>query len=173
MMLGVPGLHYDSTALRPPPCSTCDLRQQLKRPLGGAEVGQVETGIRVHHADQGDIRKIQPLGDHLGAEQDIGVSPAEGLKNAMVRPLGARGVEIHSCQPRRRESLGEKAVHLVSTYPAPLLYGVTTLSAPGRDRLFMAAVVTAQAIGRAMNGESDAAPGTTLAFPTAGTFEEE
>jgi hypothetical protein len=36
----------------------------------------------------------------------------------------------------------------------------------------MAAVVAAQTIGRTMDGESDAATGTTLDFTTGGTLQE-
>jgi choline dehydrogenase-like flavoprotein len=43
------------------------LREQLERPLRGAEVRQVQAHVRVHHPDQRHVREVQPLRDHLRA----------------------------------------------------------------------------------------------------------
>ena len=71
VMLRLMRLHND------PPCffSTSrpsrHLREQLKGPFSRPEIRNTETGIGPDDSDQGHMRKMMPLGDHLRSHQDI------------------------------------------------------------------------------------------------------
>ncbi len=60
-------LHQDPAAAMTTSGASRDLRDQLKGPLGRPQVGLMQDCVRRNHADQGDVRKIQTLGDHLRA----------------------------------------------------------------------------------------------------------
>ena len=52
------------------------LRQQLERALGGAEIRQPEPDVGRDHADQGDVREVVALRDHLRADEHVDLAPA-------------------------------------------------------------------------------------------------
>ena len=47
------------------------LRKQLKGALTRAEIGQMKAGIGIDYAHQRNARKVQALGDHLGADEYV------------------------------------------------------------------------------------------------------
>ena len=63
-----------------------DLRQQLERALGGAEVGEAEPDVGGDHADERDARKVVPLGDHLRADEDVDLPAANRDSSAAIAP---------------------------------------------------------------------------------------
>ena len=65
------------------------LREQLKRPLSRAEIRLVQREVRIDDSDQRDIRKMQSLGDHLRAHQDIDFSDAKFIQCPPVIILAA------------------------------------------------------------------------------------
>ena len=87
----------------PAPRPSRHLRQQLERALGRAEVRHVDGRIRADDADQRDIREIQSLGDHLRADQNVGVALPEVAHDAGMRALFRGGVAVHARDARCRE----------------------------------------------------------------------
>jgi hypothetical protein len=59
------------TTVRPAPCSTGDLRDQLECAFRGPEIGQVETGIRIYDTDNRNPWEIQPLRNHLRSKENV------------------------------------------------------------------------------------------------------
>ena len=53
------------------------LVQQLKRSLAGAQVTVAAAKIGIHHAHQGQLRKVMALGHDLGADQHIDLAARE------------------------------------------------------------------------------------------------
>jgi len=47
----------------------------------------VQGRIRVDHPHHRDVRKIEPLGDHLGADQDVDLPPPHPLENPVMAHL--------------------------------------------------------------------------------------
>lgn len=88
-----------------PPRSSANLGDDLEGVLGGPEIGQGERGIGHDHADQSHIRKIKPLGDHLGANQNINPARFEFIKYNPMRIPGADRVGIHPPDPGLRKDL--------------------------------------------------------------------
>ena len=60
------------------------LRQNLKSAFGASEIRKIEAGLGVDHPHQGDAGKIVPLGNHLGADQNIGGSVGHPREDAVM-----------------------------------------------------------------------------------------
>ena len=88
-MLRLERLHQHPPAARPAARPARHLGEQLERPLGGAEVGHVQADVRVDDADQRHVGEVQPLGDHLRAEQDVDLA-ARGRRPARLAWLPGR-----------------------------------------------------------------------------------
>ena len=92
----------------PSPCPTGDLRQQLEGSLTGAEVGSVQADVRIDDANKSHIGKIEPLGNHLGADENIDLAGAEFPEHLAIRSLPAHRVGIHSRDAGRRKKLPDR-----------------------------------------------------------------
>ena len=71
------GLHHHFALHLAAARATGHLRKQLKGAFARTEVRQMQTGIRIHDADQGHARKVQTLGDHLRANKDVDFATAK------------------------------------------------------------------------------------------------
>ena len=136
-----------------------DLTQELKRPLRSAEVGQIDADVRVDDTDQRDVRKIEPLGDHLRAEEHVHLPAADAVEDLGVRPLPARRIHVHACDARGGEALGEEPLHLLRSQPTLSQQRSVAARAALPTRLGVPAVVADQALGCPMIGETDRAVG--------------
>ena len=85
---GVAGLKV-CTMTRPgvgaAPGAPGDLREELERALGGAEVGEGERGVGEHHADERDAREVVPLRHHLRADEHVDLAPREAREQRRGR----------------------------------------------------------------------------------------
>jgi hypothetical protein len=84
-----------------------NLRHQLKGPFGGPEIREVQRRIRVDHADQRHVGKIESFGDHLRAEQDADVARPEGRQCLLVTSRPLHRVRIHPQRGDTRETVPE------------------------------------------------------------------
>jgi hypothetical protein len=108
-LFGVVGLDEHATGTNGAPGSACDLGQKLKRAFSGAKIGQTHAGVRKNNTDEGDAGKIVPLGQHLGADQDVGLSSVHGRQHA---DQTARRVAIEAFDFR----LGKQHRHALGTF---------------------------------------------------------
>ena len=117
-MIGAEGLHQHPAALRPAAGPARHLRDQLERPFGGAEIGQVQGRVGIDHPDQRDVGKIQPLGDHLRAQQDADLARAKRRQRPLVAAVGLHRVGVHP----QASTLGNRARTSASSrcVPRPL-----------------------------------------------------
>ena len=103
-VVGRVGLHEHPAGPIAPPGASGHLRHELKGPLGGAEVGQMQRRVGVDHPHQRHVGEVEPLGDHLSAQQDLDLA---GLER---RQAPARGCRASASCPspsagrRRRET---------------------------------------------------------------------
>ncbi len=152
-MAGLAGLdQHASTALtatRPPR----NLDNQLGEVFGAPEVAAEQAAVGIEDADQGDAGKIVPLGQHLGADEDAGLAPADRFEEFVQPPATPRAVTVDADDGGIREALREQAFGLFSA----LANRVQTLLAAFRaypgDSLLVAAVVAAQAVVVAVIGQ--------------------
>jgi hypothetical protein len=104
-----------------------------------------------------DVREVEPLGDHLRAEEHVHLAARHAVEDVGVRPLRAGGVHVHARDARRRPAIGEQPLHLLRSH-APLLERAPRAPcAPLARRLVVLAVVADEPLGRAVIGERDAA----------------
>ncbi len=93
------GLHdyfaFDIAAARTPG----NLRQQLKRPLTGAEIGLMQRQVRVDDSHQRHIGEVQPFGDHLRSQEDVDLAGPEIAKDPSIIIFALESVGIHPCGP--------------------------------------------------------------------------
>ena len=156
----VPGhrrLDQDLPAPGTPPRPPRHLAEELEGALRGPEVREVDPHVGVHHAHEGHPGKIQPLGDHLGAQQDVHLVALDPSQDLLVRPLPRGRVHVHAGDPRPGEGLGDHPLDLLGPEspevelrrPAPL--------APRRGGLLVATVVAHHAAGGAVEGQGHGA----------------
>ena len=53
------------------------LRQQLESSFAGAEIGHMQSEIRIDDSNQSYIREMQTLGDHLRSNEDVDLAGPE------------------------------------------------------------------------------------------------
>ena len=109
VVLGVEGLDDDPPATRAPAGPTSHLGQHLEDSLSGAIVGEVDADVGAHYAHEGDLGKVEALGDHLGADQDVDLAGLELAKDLFVPTLVGGGVPV----PAEGASPGESGAHLL------------------------------------------------------------
>ena len=74
--------------------------------FGGAEIGNVESGVGIEHADEGDRRKMKSFGNHLRADEDVGFMGAKLFEEIFVAGFFRGGVSVHA----ERADGGEEGV---------------------------------------------------------------
>src|SRR5687768_5457590 len=74
--------------------TTGHLRQKLERALTRAEIRNMQTKIRVENAHQRDVGKMQSLGDHLRANEDIDLVRLEGVQRVPQRVIATHCIRI-------------------------------------------------------------------------------
>ncbi len=83
-VVGQEGLQHDAARVVAAAGPAGDLRDELERPLGGAEVGQAQRGVAADHADERHVGVVEPLGDHLRAEHDLDLAAARTAEQRFV-----------------------------------------------------------------------------------------
>src|SRR5205807_277201 len=78
------------------------LREELKRALRRAEIGEAEADIRRDDADEGHSREVVAFRDHLCADEDVDLTVAKLPQNRRQRALAADGVAIEPGHSRAR-----------------------------------------------------------------------
>ena len=71
------------------------LRQKLKSPFRRAEIGNVQSHVGIHHADQRDVGEVKPLGDHLRAQENVDQTATKGVEDAAVAARPAHRITVH------------------------------------------------------------------------------
>ena len=105
-MPGIERLHDRLARLLAAAGAAGHLREQLKRPLGRAEVGHAEADVGRDDADQRHARKVVALGNHLRADQDVDLAVAEARQQRFERAPSADRVAIEARDARRGTAAG-------------------------------------------------------------------
>ena len=78
-------------------CATGDLSQELECSFPSPKIGHVQSNVRVDDTHQSDVWEIEPLGDHLCADQDINFSGSKRLQNRTIRIFPRHRISVHPC----------------------------------------------------------------------------
>jgi len=143
----------------------------LERPLAGAEVRNVQAEVGVEDADKGDVREMQALGDHLGADEDIDLVGLEGGQSIAQRVFPAHGIGVDAGELRFRENLGHDFLDLLRAVALEQDVRIAALGAFPRDDGLIAADVADEPLVGAVIGERDGAMRTLANVATGGALE--
>ena len=81
-------------------CATGDLSQELECSFPSPKIGHMQSNVRVDDTHQSDVGEIEPLGDHLGADQDVDFPGSKRLQNRTIRVFSRHRIGVHSCNRR-------------------------------------------------------------------------
>src|SRR6267154_1380276 len=172
VVIGRARLYEHPAAARPPPRPSCHLRHKLECALAGPEIGEMEAGIGVHDADDGDVGKVEPLRDHLRAQQDVDLAARNTLQDVMVGPFARRRIEVHPRDPGAGIAQPDEVLELLRAQAPQALCRLAAHDAGIRYSLFVTAVMTPHRGRRLMHREGDRALGTTWHVAARGTLDE-
>ena len=156
------GLHQHLPRSLTSPGTARQLQQQLQGLLSCAEIGAVQKPIRREHRRQGDPRQIHALGQHLRADQDVGLSGSETVQQASMAIPPPGGIAVKAEQTKAFELLREQFQHLLRPGPKRLEGRGTTVTATVLQVFTMVTPVATQPLTpglAAVNGERHIAVG--------------
>ena len=71
-----------------------DLGEELEGAFRGAKIGNVEGDVGGNDPDEGDVGKVEALGDHLGADEDVVLTASELGEDFLESSLFAGNVPV-------------------------------------------------------------------------------
>ena len=148
-MIWLIGLHNHPSRSLPPPCPTSHLGQLGKNALPGSEIRQTEPGIRPQHAHKRYMWKMQTLGNHLGAHQDINLLLLHGLQQIKQMPSTPAAVAVHSGYACGWKKCSNLLFNALSAKPAACYLGGTARRTNRVWTLMKATVVAEELIAAA------------------------
>src|SRR5258708_18145365 len=89
-------LHEHFSFHVPPPCTPGYLGQQLKCPLPGPKVGDMQCQVGINDSHERNVWEMKALGDHLCADQDVNLPSAEIPEDAPEIVLALERIRIHA-----------------------------------------------------------------------------
>src|SRR5260221_4594072 len=92
-------LHKNLPGNLSPSGAASDLSEQLECAFTSSKVGSVKSDICIDNAHQSDIRKIETLGDHLRADENVDLSTTKTTAGLSIRIRSYHGIGIHASQP--------------------------------------------------------------------------
>ena len=94
-MIGIVGLEDDTAAAGFSSCTSCDLSEHLKGPLGRSKIRKMQRQISTKDADQCDSREIVTFDDHLITNKYISFLFSEPLEDRfqLMRLLNRIAIE--------------------------------------------------------------------------------
>ncbi len=164
-MVGLVGLNHHFAGLLAPARPARHLHQQLVGAFRRAVIGEIQRQIGHHSPDQRHLGKVQPLGDHLGTQQDFCLPGPEPVHQLKVGVLFRCGVNIHANHP----GTGKEAVQFFFHLLGADAHGLDVGASAGGARLGhgpdLAAVMAAKGLIEAVVGHGHVAPGTLDGLP--------
>ena len=100
------------------PAAADDLRDKAEHAFIRAEALPEQQRVDAQDADEGDFFKVQPLGDHLRAQQDVVFLPAKLGQHRLVGVFLPRRVLVHAQNARLRQQLVQFLFHALGAEPA-------------------------------------------------------
>jgi hypothetical protein len=160
-MVGIFGLDQHFAGQVGTAAAAADLHQLREEPLRGAEVGGEQRRIGADRADQRQQREIMALGQHLGTDQDVGLTRVDGGEQGLPFLRRARRIAVDAQDAGRGEAFDQHGFEALRAAPEGQQVDVAAIGAGARDGGLEAAVVAAQAlVGQVQYQVGGAAPAT-------------
>src|SRR6476620_2227620 len=126
----------------------------------------MQAEISIDDSNQGNIWKMQPFRNHLGANKDVDLADAEGMQSFAIGILTRHGIGVHSPDDCFREQCGDVSFNLFRTETGIDQRILATFGAAFGNGSAMSAKVAAESGIGAMKGKSDAAIWAVARFAT-------
>ena len=150
---GVVGLYeHLAGSVGAPACASRHLFEHIEGAFGRAEVGEVDYCVGVQDHDRRHVAEIEALGDHLCADEHIGLVRREFVDDVFVAVFVACGVEVHAQLPCAGEVLLDVVLDALGAVSGNVDAGGFAHGADFRHLGGGAAVVTFEAVGGAVVG---------------------
>src|SRR5215218_7292086 len=85
----------------------------------------MKSGVRVDDADGSHAREIEPLGDHLGADHDVGLTPLDLTQQSLRTTSTADSILIPAQDSRRWEEPADLSLDALSSRPEIIEWSTT------------------------------------------------
>ncbi len=165
-MVRVERLEDHLARLVPPTRPTRYLGQQLKGPLAGTKIREIEGQVGTDHPHQGNARKIVSLGNHLGADENVDPAVLQVFQKVHNRPFTGHGVPVHAGHPGIRKQLFHGFLDLFGSHAEQLDLIGTAGRAYRYGGFGKPAVMTAKGIRPLVQGQGDVAVFTSNGLAT-------
>ena len=145
-MVRVLGLNQHLAPQFRPPGTARDLHQLGEKAFRCPPVGSEQGCVRAQHANQRQPWKIMSLGQHLRADQNIGLAAMDLRQYRLPLAAGFHRVTVNPNNARIREFLLQPAFNALRAAAEGMDVLVATGRAGARHAVFVAAMVTAQTL---------------------------
>ncbi len=172
VMFGIEGLDDDLTRNISPAASAGNLCEELKCPLCGPEIGEVQGHIRGNDADQVDVGEIMALGDHLSSHEDIDFPVFQAPEDPFTLPPSGYRVPVHASDGGMGKMPPDLGLQSLRSGAVPEYAPSSAGGADGVHFFTVVAIVAVQPAGIAVIGQGDRAMGTGEPMPAIGAVEK-
>ena len=171
-LVRVGGLDDDRAAAIASARPTAHLHHQLKGTFVGAEVGDAHQAVSAQHTDHAHATEVKPFGQHLCADEQLGVPLLKVAEDAPIGPRRADGVGVQTPDADGGVERADLVLHALRAIAqrSPLL--TVALGAVRRQGLRTAAIMTHQAVLCAMVSQADITIGATRNVATRATLHD-
>jgi len=140
-MARVARLDHDFAALAAAAGAARHLREHGVKALGGAIVRGKQSGVRVQHGDERQLRKVVSLGEQLRANQDVAFAAPQPLERAHELGAPACAVTIDAHDARAGKACRERLLHALCAAAHRFEVHVAAGRARARDAFLRTAVM--------------------------------
>ncbi len=151
------GLHQHRSRTVTPSSPSRHLSQDLKSVFGSAEIRPLESDIRAHHPNEGDVGKVMAFGNHLSANENVSVAPTEIVQQLTICHLAPGGISVHPADPGSRQKTPYFCLHPLGTEAKRLKGGSIALRAHWGHIHGKAAEMATQLFASTVPGETHGA----------------
>lgn len=127
-------------------CPATHLRHHHEGVLVCTEVRIVQHGVGIENAHDTHLVKIQPFGNHLRADEQIGAAGREVVDDALVGIPCAGGVEIHAGHTRFGKEVAYPVFYLFGAVSPAMELGRTAVGTLRGHRVGITAIVAGEQV---------------------------
>ena len=110
-----------------------DLGEQLESPFPSPKVGSMQRQVCIQDAGEGNVWEVEPLGNHLGSQQDIDLPGAEVAQDVPDGIFPAGCIRIEPSKPRPRKDLLENLLYFLGAVSLEQDGAILALRTRSRD----------------------------------------
>src|SRR5277367_6811395 len=116
--------------------ATGDLREQLEGAFARAKIRLMQREVGVDDTDERDVRKMQPLRDHLRADEDVNLARAKITEHFPVIILALHRVGVHALDARLRKKFRERLLDFLRARAGKTNCGIFAFLIRANERNF-------------------------------------